>query len=238
MADTLTSMGLFSRRNQPGLKVAYAPRGTDGALDQTVRVENTTEVGVRPVLTFTAVDFYGRELPNVEVGTVLGIDRGAVVVAPGQTAIDVLHFHGLGARNVRGVNIAMADATEADLGGATAPVEALMVDMNQHATLDPADFWGVGVVNRNDVPVSMKVTLVELEPEGTGGKDSPRQAVDAVTLTEPVELASQSHDVVWLPEEIRGRFHAVIGHLDVPWTGPSDVPDDPRELEPGDDDRP
>ncbi|MGJ9413060.1 hypothetical protein ACHAAC_10165 [Aeromicrobium sp. CF4.19] len=217
-------MGLFSRRDRPGLAVTYAPHGKDGALDQTVTLRNATEAGLRPVLQFSAVDFYGRPLPHVEIGTVLGMDRGAVVVPPGCEGVDVLHFHGMGARNVRGVNVSAVDVQELDLSDATAPIEALMVDMTEHATLDPTEFWGVGVVNRNEAPVSLKVTLVELEPVGTGGKDAPRQAVDAMTLTEPVELASQSHDVVWLPEEVRGRFHAVLAHLDVPWAGPSDAP--------------
>ena len=220
---------MFSRRNRPGVRVSYSPIGKDGGLDQTVTLQNTTDVGLRPVLRFTAVDSYGREMPNVEVGTVLGIDRGAVVAPPGQNAVDVLHFHGMGARNVRGVNIAVVDVQEAALSEITAPVEALMVDMTQHATLDPEEFWGVGVVNRNEVPVSLKVTLVELEPAGVGGKDAPRQAVDAVTLTEPVELASESHDVVWLPDEVRGQFHAVLAHLDVPWAGPSES--EPPEAE-------
>ncbi|WP_375002409.1 hypothetical protein [Aeromicrobium sp. CTD01-1L150] len=224
-------MGMFSRRNRPGIRVSYAPLGKDGDLDQTVTLQNTTDVGLRPVLRFTAVDQYGREMPNVEVGTVLGIDRGAVVAPPGQRAVDVLHFHGMGARNVRGVNIAVVDVQETALSEITAPVEALMVDMTEHATLDPEEFWGVGVVNRNEVPVSLKVTLVELEPPGAGGKDAPRQAVDAVTLTEPVELASESHDVVWLPDEVRGQFHAVLAHLDVAWAGPSEPePPEPEAL--------
>lgn len=222
-------MALFSRRDRPGVRVSYSAIGKDGSLDQTVTLHNSTEVGLRPKLSFTPIDIYGRELPHVEVGTVLGIDRGALVAAPGQSAVDMLHFHGLGARNVRGVDIALVGVQEVGLADATAPVEALMVDLDQHATLDPEEFWGVGVVNRNDAPVSLKVTLIELEPPGTGGKDVPRQAIDAVTLSEPVELASQSHDVVWLPEEVRGRFHAVLAHLDLPWTGSfdADPADDP-----------
>lgn len=225
-------MGLFSKRPRSGVQVAYAPRGTDGGLDQTITLHNRTETGLRATLRFTAIDVYGRQMPDIEVGTVLGMDRGAVVAPPGQSAVDVLHFHGMGARNVRGVEVVVVDAQEVDLAETTAPVEALMVDADQHATLDPDEFWGVGVVNRNQVPVSMKVTLVELEPPGTGGKDAPRQAVDAVTLSEPVELASESHDVVWLPEEVRGQFHAVLAHLDVPWAGPSDPePPGPEAIE-------
>ena len=96
-----------------------------------------------------------------------------------------------------------------------------MVDLEERATLDPSEFWGVGLVNRNEVPISVGVTLVEYE-DRVG--DAPRQAVDAVTLEGTVDLASQSHEVVWLPEDVRGRFHAVLAHVVVPWAGPSDPP--------------
>ncbi|MEH3033962.1 MAG: hypothetical protein PGN07_07950 [Aeromicrobium erythreum] len=213
-------MGLFSRRRPP-VTVTYAPRGVDGDLDQTVRFRNGSETGLRPVLQFQPVDHYGRDLPNVEVGTVLGIDRGAVVAPPGQDAVDVLHFHGMGARHVRGVRIMATTIEPVDLADLSQPVEAVMVDLERRATLDPEEFWGVGVVNRNESPASVSVTLIQLEDPAESG-DDPRQAVDAVTLAEPVELPSKGHDVVWLPDDVRGRFHAVLAQVVVPWTGPLD----------------
>ncbi len=224
-------MGLFSRRRPP-VSVTFASRGTDGDLDQTVRFRNGSETGLRPVLRFQPVDFYGRDLPHVEVGTVLGIDRGAVVAPPGRDAVDVLHFHGMGARNVRGVRISAVSIDEVELGELAEPIEAVMVDLDKHATLDLEEFWGVGVVNRNESPVSVSVTLIELEDPAEAG-DGPRQAIDAVTLENPVELPSKGHDVVWLPDEVRGRFHAVLAHPVVPWAGPSDAgPIDPIDLGP------
>lgn len=214
-------MGLFNRRKPP-ISVSYVPKASDpDAPDQTVTLSNGSEVGLRPILRFVPRDQYGRELPNVEVGTVLGIDRGAVVAPPGSAATDVLHFHGQGARNVRGVEVHVEGMEQVDLDGIVAPVEALMVDLEEHATLDPQDFWGIGLVNRNEVPISVGVTLVEYE-DRVG--DAPRQAVDAVTLDGTVDLASQSHEVVWLPDEVRGRFHGVLAHVVVPWTGPTEPP--------------
>lgn len=212
-------MGIFNRRKPP-ISVVYVPKATDAdSPDQQVTLRNDSEVALRPVLRFVARDAYGRALPNVEVGTVLGIDRGAVVALPGSSASDVLHFHGQGARHVRGVEVHVEAMEQVDLEGVTQPVEAVMVDLEERATLDPENFWGVGVVNRNEAPVSISVTLVEYE-ERMG--DAPRQAVDAVTLEGTIDLASQSHEVIWLPEEVRGRFHAVFAHVAVPWIGPPD----------------
>ena len=214
-------MGLFNRRKPP-ISVAYVAKSTDpDAPDQTITLTNGSEVGLRPILRFVPRDQYGRELPHVEVGTVLGIDRGAVVAPPGTSATDVLHFHGQGARNVRGVEVHVEGMEQVDLDGVVAPAEAVMVDLEERATLDPSEFWGVGLVNRNEVPISVGVTLVEYE-DRVG--DAPRQAVDAVTLEGTVDLASQSHEVVWLPEDVRGRFHAVLAPVVVPWAGPSDPP--------------
>lgn len=212
-------MGIFNRRKPP-ISVTYVAKATDAdSPDQTITLRNDSEVALRPVLRFVARDTYGRALPNVEVGTVLGIDRGSVVALPGSAASDVLHFHGQGARQVRGVEVHVEAMEQVDLDGVTRPAEAVMVDLEERATLDPENFWGVGVVNRNEVPVSISVTLVEYE-ERVG--DAPRQAVDAVTLEGTIDLASESHEVVWLPEEVRGRFHAALAHVVVPWIGPPD----------------
>ena len=202
-------MGLFSRRRSP-LTITYTAKGAGGAHDQQVVLANGTEAALRPVLRFVPHDFYGRALPNVEVGTVLGIDRGLVVAPAGLSAVDLLHFHGEGARNVRAVEVHVESMEEVALPDVTAPVEAVMIDLDERATLAPEEFWGVGVVNRNEVPVSVSLTLVELEDK-VG--DAPRQASDAVTLQDPVEVAASSHEVVWLPEDVRGRFHAVLAHV-------------------------
>ena len=214
-------MGLFSRRRPP-ISVSYVSKSPDG-LDQQVRFKNDSEVCLRPVLRFEPLDPYGRPLPHVTVGTVLGIDRGALVAPPGSEITDVLHFQGQGARLVRAVRIGADVIDQVDEPDLLKPAEVLMVDLSMKATLDPAEFWGVGVANPNDTPISVSVTLVELEDERPG--DDPRQAVDAVTLQEPVELPSRGHDVVWLPEELRGRFHAVMGHVVVAWVGPSEPPE-------------
>lgn len=217
-------MALFSRRKPP-LQVGYIARSTDHKPDQAVTLRNDTEALLRPVLSFQAVNPYGIPLPHVEVGTVVGIDRGVLACPPGTEIVDVLHFHGQGARQVRGVLTQVVALHEEVFEGLTSLPEAVMVDLEQHQTLDPSEFWGVGLVNRNDVPVSVGVTLVEYEERQ---KDTPRQATDAVTLEGSVDLASQSHDVLWLPEDVRGRFHGVFVHVVHPWSGAGELPPPPE----------
>ena len=36
-------------------------------------------------------------------------------------------------------------------------------------------------------------------------RDYPRQVVDLVTLQDDVDMASASNDIIWLPEDVRGR---------------------------------
>jgi hypothetical protein len=58
--------------------------------------------------------------------------------------------------------------------------------------------------------VRVRVSLLALEDRV---RDHPRQVVDVVTLQDDVDLASASHDVIWLPEDVRGQFEAVDHHL-------------------------
>ena len=85
-----------------------------------------------------------------------------------------------------------------------------MIDLEQKATDDPVDFWGIGLVNPNPFGVTARVSLLEFEERE---RDFPRQVVDVVTLQEDVDLASESNHVIWLPEDVRGQFHEVEHHL-------------------------
>lgn len=215
-------MGLFNRRKPP-LKVSYVAKATDGGADQRFTLRNDTEAMLRPVLQFQPLGAVG-PLPHVEVGTTLGIDRGTLVCPPGEEIVDILHFHGQGARQVRAVNPVVVAMHEEQLEGFTRVPEAVMVDMDKQQVLTTEEFWGVGLVNRNDIPISVGVTLVEFDIRRG---DDPRQPIDAVTLEGTIDLASNSHEVLWLPEDVRGRFHAAYAHLVHPW-GTGDLPPEPE----------
>jgi hypothetical protein len=201
------------RKTQP-FTVKYTPVGVDGSLDQILTITNNTEVSVQPTLHFTPRSMYGHELPHVVTQGVNGTHLGRAVLPAGGTLTEVLRFDGQGARQVRGVDVELAAVEETDHPALEQPVKTVMIDLDQKATDDPADFWGIGVVNPNPFGVALRVSLVELEDRD---RDNPRQVVDVVTLQEDVDMASVSNHVIWLPEDVRGHFHEVVHHL-VPQT--------------------
>ncbi|AXT84486.1 hypothetical protein C6I20_04260 [Aeromicrobium sp. A1-2] len=200
------------RARPPGpFTVEYVPLSADDSPDQLLTIKNNTEMSVQPTLSFSARDLWGRELPGVAVQTVNGSHRGGgPLLAAGGTLVDILRFDGIGARHVRGVDVQLAAAEQSDHPALEADIKTVMIDLEQKATADPEEFWGVGMVNPNPFGVTVRVSLVEFEDRHG---DDPRQAVDVVTLQEDIDMASVSNHVIWLPEDVRGRFHAVTHHL-------------------------
>lgn len=202
------------QRQAPPFSVRYTPVATDGTLDQTLSITNNTEQSVQPTLHLTPRSMYGHELPNVSVVGVNGSHLGHAILPAGGTLTDVLRFDGQGARQVRGVDVELVAVQEIEHPALEKDVKTVMIDLDQKATDDPADFWGIGVVNPNPFGVTLRISLVRLEDRD---RDNPRQVVDVVTLTDDVDMASVSNHVIWLPEEVRGQFHEVV-HCLVPET--------------------
>ena len=201
------------KRRQPKTQpftVRYTPIATDGSLDQTLTITNNTDVSVQPTLRFGPRNMYGHELPHVTTQGVNGSHLGRAVLPAGGTLREVLRFDGQGSDQVRFVDVELADVEELDLPALEQDTRTVMIDLEQKATDEPADFWGIGVVNPNPFGVTLRISLVELEDRV---KDRPRQVVDVVTLTDDVDMASASNHVIWLPEDIRGQFHEVVHHL-------------------------
>ncbi len=202
------------QRKTPPFTVRYRPIGVEGDLDQVLSITNNTEVSVMPTLRFTPRSIYGQELPHVTTQGVNGSHLGRAILPAGGTLTDVLRFDGQGARQVRGVDVELAEAEEVDHPALEEDVKTVMIDLDQKATADPVDFWGIGIVNPNPFGVTMRISLIQLEDRE---RDNPRQVVDVVTLTDDVDMASVSNHVVWLPEDVRGQFHEVV-HALVPTT--------------------
>ncbi|MFT4189778.1 MAG: hypothetical protein QM621_14525 [Aeromicrobium sp.] len=206
-------MGLFSKK-QPQLSVAYTARGAGGGLDQLVTMTNPTDDDLVPTLRFRPLTAYGQEIPGVTVTSVQGLDRGMLKVPARSTARDLLRFDGPGCRQVCHVQTEVLDLfTVEPVSGLTIPPTVVMVDLDKLAVADPENFWGIGVANDNEEPMRVRVSVVELEPPHTDRKlrKASRQPVDWGTLEGDVLLEPKSHDVVWLPDEMRGRYHAVLG---------------------------
>lgn len=201
------------RRRQPKTQpftVTYTPIATDGSLDQTLTITNHTDVSVQPTLRFSPRNMYGHELPHVTTQGVNGSHLGRALLPAGGTLREVLRFDGQGSDQVRAVDVELAAVEELDHPALEQDTRTVMIDLEQKATDEPAEFWGIGIVNPNPFGVTMRISLVELEDRV---KDRPRQVVDVATLTDDVDMASASNHVIWLPEDVRGQFHEVVHHL-------------------------
>mgnify|MGYP001552499814 CR=1 FL=1 len=200
------------RRSRPSspFTVRYVPLAADDSPDQLLTIQNNTEVSVQPTLGFTARDLWGRELPNVVTQTVHGSHLGGPLLPAGGTLRDILRFDGPGSRDVRGVDVELVAVEELDHPALEGDIRVVMIDLEQKATDDPEEFWGIGIVNPNPFGVTVRTALIEFEERG---RDNPRQAVDVFTLQDDVDMPSVSNHVIWLPEDVRGQFHAVEGHL-------------------------
>jgi hypothetical protein len=197
-------------RGRAPLSFRFIPKATDGGIDQTVTVHNHTDVSFVPTIRYVARDIWGRELPHVVTQTVHGSDRGLPLLPAGGTGHDILRFDGPGSRDVRGVDIELIDLSENDHPALEADTRAVMIDLQEKATADPAEFWGIGLVNPNPFGVRLRVSLMAFEERV---RDHPCQVVDVVTLQDDVDMASVSNDIIWLPEDVRGQFQAVDHHL-------------------------
>lgn len=198
------------KRSRAPLSFRYAPKATDGGIDQVVTMHNHTDVSLVPTIRYVARDIWGRELPHVVTQTVHGSDRGLPLLPAGGVGHDILRFDGPGGRDVRGVDIELVDLSEDDHPALEEDIRTVMIDLQEKATADPADFWGIGLVNPNPFGVQVRISLVAFEDRE---RDYPRQVVDVVTLQGDVDLASVSNDIIWLPEDVRGQFHDVVHHL-------------------------
>ncbi len=198
------------KRSRAPLSFRYVPKSTDGGIDQVVTMHNHTDVSLVPTVRYIARDIWGRDLPNVSTQTVHGSDRGLALLPAGGKGHDILCFDGPGSRDVRVVDIELVDLSENDHPALEADIRTVMIDLQEKATADPAEFWGIGLVNPNPFGVQLRVSLLAFEDRE---RDYPRQVVDVVTLQGDVDIASASNDIIWLPEDVRGQFHEVVHHL-------------------------
>ena len=111
------------------------------------------------------------------------------------------------------MHVELAAVEEIDHPALEKDTRSVMIDLEQKATDDPTDFWGIGLVNPNPFGVTVRVSLLEFEERE---RDFPRQVVDVVTLQDDVDLASVSNHVIWLPEDVRGQYDEVEHHLRQP----------------------
>ena len=88
---------------------------------------------------------------------------------------------------MRGVQVELAAVEEIEHPALEEPTKAVMIDLEQSATAEPEEFWGIGCVNPNPFGITCGSRSSSLRSAQPG---HPRQVDDVVTLQEDVDLAS------------------------------------------------
>ncbi|MFE6038658.1 hypothetical protein [Streptomyces sp. NPDC056452] len=156
--DELSALGGLSQL----LSFRYvADSGEDDTMNQVLEINNVSWSSLAPVLTFEALDKNRRVLHDVEVKTVYGSDRGALVVPQGQF-YDVLRFSGIGQEDVVDVRVTVGSvamtrlpASQGEFEVPTQAVDSRGRDMSRFER-----FAGVKLTNDNDFPVTVRVVYI------------------------------------------------------------------------------
>ncbi|MFE6847493.1 hypothetical protein [Streptomyces sp. NPDC057686] len=131
-----------------------------------------------PTLAITAVDSTGKDLPDVQVRTAYGSDRGGLVVQHGGSH-DVLAFSGEDAGRVADVRVTVKELVPADLPAGSSAVEAKPADAAGQPLTKFDAFDQVSLKNPNTTAVSVRVVYLVYDQPKDG---SPQQAVEVVPI--------------------------------------------------------
>ncbi|MFD8705186.1 hypothetical protein ACFV1W_21665 [Kitasatospora sp. NPDC059648] len=162
------------------LSFRYHALGKQEYIDQTLAINNNGQTSVVPTLTITAVDSSGKDLPDVQVTTAYGSDRGSLVVQPGG-GYDVLAFHGADARQVADVKVSVKVTAAADLLASASPVEAQPADSTGQPLTKFDAFDQVILKNPNKTAVSVRVVYLVYDQPPPGAS---QQAIEVVPIGE------------------------------------------------------
>ncbi|MFF2073451.1 hypothetical protein ACFVXG_01695 [Kitasatospora sp. NPDC058162] len=160
------------------LSFSYYALGKQEFIDQTLSIGNDGRTSVVPTLTITAVDGSGKDLPDVQVSTAYGSDRGGLVIQPGG-GYDVLAFHGADAGRVANVKVAVKELAAADLPASAAAVEADPADASGQPLTKFDAFDQVILKNPNSTAVSVRIVYLVYDQPAAG---TPQQVVEAVPI--------------------------------------------------------
>ncbi|MFC8448709.1 hypothetical protein [Kitasatospora sp. NPDC057223] len=147
-------------------------------IDQTLLVDNDGDTSVVPTLVITAVDGAGKDLPDVQVTTAYGSDRGDLVIQPGG-GYDVLTFHGTDAGLAADVRVTVKDLVPTDFSVSAAAVEAKPADAAGRPLTKFDAFDQVILKNPNDTAVAVRVVYLVYDQPSAGAS---QQAIEVVPI--------------------------------------------------------
>jgi hypothetical protein len=186
---------------EPGqLTFSYRAFGGDDEIDQVLEITNGGQAAVAPTLEITPLDRAGRPIPGVAVSSAYGSERGRRVVPAQFTDIDLLHFEGKRAGDVRDVRVRVKRVE---------PVDAEVTDVlaaQRYAgdrRIDSFDepFDSVELRNPNADAVKAQIVVIGWDAARHG---NPQQWKWVRRAGPPVGVAARGRTMVRLPAELTG----------------------------------
>ncbi|GAA2503007.1 hypothetical protein Ahu01nite_063880 [Winogradskya humida] len=166
----------------------------EDTINQLLTIDNNGTDTFAPLLELTAIDFLGAELPDIEVSTIFGSDRGELVTPPGPN-VDVLRFTGEDLTRVDDVRVKVLRARIVE------PVEVefdpqteLLDDDGEEVGRNERFSW-VSVYNDNDVPIKVRLVYIvwDVPPPGRT-----QQAIATFPIRGLVTVGAGDSEVVGL----------------------------------------
>lgn len=188
------------------LRFAFELLAGENEIDQTVTIENPGDSSLAPVVEYTALDAAGDPMPDINVRTAYGSDRGRLVVPADWAVLDVLRFEGPGARDVEDVEVRVREAAEVAIEPPTEEPEIQRLDRGRPVEYENF-FDAFRVTNPGDTEIDLRVALIEYElpPEGES-----QQWVHVTELAPLTAVPAGGKRTIRLPAELRGK---VIGSV-------------------------
>ncbi len=189
------------------LSFSYEAEGGEGYLDQTLTIANQGAVAGAPDLDLVALDDRGEPMPDVEVATAFGSDRGEQVVPAFTEVIEVLKFKGPGSADVADVAVTVADpGTLADSPPPANDIKVKRFDITGKTTSENT-LGSVLVTNTYDEPIRVQVVGLELAPADDG---EPQHFQRVSALAGPLDLAPGEKVRERVADKYRTRFYGTV----------------------------
>lgn len=189
------------------LSFSYEAEGGEGYLDQTLTIANQGGAAGVPDLDLVALDDRGEPMPDVEVVTAFGSDRGEQVVPAFTEVIEVLKFKGPGAADVADVAVTVADPGTLDVSPPPAnDIRIKRFDITGKTDSDNT-LGSVLVTNTYDEPIRVQVVGIELAPADAG---EPQHFQRVSPLAGPLDLAPGEKVRERVADRYRTRFYGTV----------------------------
>lgn len=177
-----------ANNQESSLSFQYIADSGGDYIDQVVQIDNDGSDAVIPTLEFVALGKNGTPLPDVQVVSAFGSDKGNVVVPPGG-AWDIVEFVGAGRDDVADLKVTVVRSERTSYPYVENEPDTEALDDAGKEDDYFADFRSVLVTNDNDDPLQVRLAYVVWESDDSTG---PQQFQEAVPIGGLVTVPAHS----------------------------------------------